>query len=200
MLVCGGFLPYRRIQQRRALQGDAVRNSRPVVLLFLAAGAVLLSGCAQFPDRPAARNTSPPALESQPAGNGGVIVSAARDTLGTPYRYGGDDPSGFDCSGLVRYAHARAGLRVPRTVERQQAAATPVAANALRPGDLLFFRLDGWKPSHVGIYVGGGRFIHAPSSGGRVRYDHLQERFWTRHFDSAGRFYDAACCDRQATR
>ncbi|MBA1146155.1 C40 family peptidase [Ectothiorhodospiraceae bacterium WFHF3C12] len=161
--------------------------------------ALAVGACAQFPERPETADT-PPAAIPEDGQDASVIVTAARNTLGTPYRYGGDDPAGFDCSGLVRYTHARAGLSVPRTVARQQAVATPVDADALRPGDLVFFRLSGWKPSHVGIYVGQGRFIHAPSSGGQVRYDHLQERFWTRHFDSAGRFHDGACCDQRAAR
>lgn len=177
-----------------------MRNSHPVVTGLIAAALTLAAGCAQFPEQPQARRTPAPAPEVHSGGDGGTIVRAAAETVGTPYRYGGDDPSGFDCSGLVQYAHARAGLNVPRTVSRQRAAATPVAADELQPGDLLFFRLSGWKPSHVGIYVGNGRFIHAPSSGGQVRYDHLQERFWTRHFDSAGRFHDEGCCDQRAAR
>jgi cell wall-associated NlpC family hydrolase len=159
-----------------------------------------LAGCAPFPEKPEpaySRPATPPPADER---TGQAIVAAARGTLGTPYRYGGDDPSGFDCSGLVQYAHARSGMRVPRTVERQQAAAQPVEPDALQPGDLLFFRLSGWKASHVGIYVGEGRFIHAPASGGRVRYDHLQERFWTRHFDSAGRLHTASCCGDTASR
>lgn len=169
--------------------------------LGLAAGviALALAGCAPFPERPAATAPDRPP-EGGAAGDGAVIVAAARDSLGSPYRYGGAGPAGFDCSGLVRYAHQRAGLDVPRTVSAQRAAAAPVPRDALRPGDLLFFRLDGWKPSHVGIYVGDGRFIHAPSSGGRVRYDHLRARFWTRHFDSAGRLHGGCCEYRSARR
>lgn len=169
-------------------------------MICFALGALLLTGCAQFPERPRATDPAPASMERPGDADGNAIVAAARQTLGTPYRYGGEGPSGFDCSGLVQYAHARAGVEVPRTVSAQQAAAIPVEPDALQPGDLLFFRLSGWKPSHVGIYVGGGRFIHAPSSGGRVRYDHLQERFWTRHFDSAGRFHTEGCCGETAAR
>ena len=115
-------------------------------------------------------------------------VELARQLIGTPYRYGGSDPSGFDCSGLVQYVHARAGLRVPRTTRQQYRAARRVSLSDLRPGDLLFFRRNGRGVSHVGIYEGGGRFIHAPSSGKRVSRATLDNPYWRRRLAGAGRF------------
>lgn len=93
---------------------------------------------------------------------------------------------GFDCSGLVYYSHARAGLHAPRTVAEQKSSAIPLRAAELRPGDLVFFDTD-YKGGHVGIFVGDGRFIHAPSSGGRVRLDRLDAPYWRRHFSGGGR-------------
>ena len=122
------------------------------------------------------------------AGDGGAVVASARRMIGTPYRFGGATPQqGFDCSGLVQYSYARAGLRVPRTVSQQKRAASPRNPGQLRPGDLLFFDTR-YKGGHVGIYAGDGRFIHAPSSGGRVRMDRLDDPYWRRRIVGAGTF------------
>ncbi|BCX82331.1 hypothetical protein MIT9_P1917 [Methylomarinovum caldicuralii] len=104
-----------------------------------------------------------------------------------PYRYGGNDPSGFDCSGLVQFTHRRFGLGVPRTARQQWRHACKIPAEALKPGDLLFFRpaRKGW---HVGIYVGDGHFVHAPSEGKRIQRTRLN-RYWWRHFIGAGRYW-----------
>jgi len=116
------------------------------------------------------------------------VVAAAADVIGAPYRYGGMTPRGFDCSGLVHYAHARAGKSVPRTTGALMRQALPVSLGALRPGDVLFFELEGKKVSHVGIYAGAGRFIHAPSTGKSVAYANLESEFWGSRVIGAGRF------------
>jgi cell wall-associated NlpC family hydrolase len=108
--------------------------------------------------------------------------------VGKPYRYGGESPSaGFDCSGLVQYSFRQAGLRVPRSTEAQLRASRRVPRSQLRPGDLVFFDQDGKKKGHVGIYLGNGRFVHAPSSGKRVRTDSLDSRYWKRHLSDTRR-------------
>lgn len=116
------------------------------------------------------------------------VVAAAADVVGAPYRYGGSTPQGFDCSGLVHYAHTRAGIPVPRTTGAQMREALPVSLDLVRPGDVLFFELDGKKISHVGIYAGDGRFIHAPSTGKSVSYARLESAFWSARLIGAGRF------------
>ncbi|MBT8099197.1 MAG: C40 family peptidase [Gammaproteobacteria bacterium] len=106
--------------------------------------------------------------------------------LGVPYRYGGSNPNGFDCSGLVHYSYNKAGKSVPRTTGALWDDARPVAEANLRAGDLLFFRISG-KMSHVGLYIGGGRFVHAPSSGKRVTVADLQSDFYSSALIRAGR-------------
>jgi cell wall-associated NlpC family hydrolase len=106
---------------------------------------------------------------------------------GRPYRYGGSTPEGFDCSGLVHYSYAQAGVQLSRDTRALREQTGEIARTELRPGDLVFFDQDGKKFSHVGIYLGEGRFVHAPSSGGTVRTDDLQSDYWTRHFVEARR-------------
>jgi cell wall-associated NlpC family hydrolase len=148
-----------------------------IVLVALLAGA---QGCA---------STAPARGVDGTHGSGHSVVAAADDVVGTPYRYGGRTPAGFDCSGLVHYAHRRAGIEVPRTTGGQRRQARPVQMSDLRPGDVLFFQLDGKKVSHVGIYAGGGDFIHAPSTGKTVAYGALDSPFWGSRLTGAGRFY-----------
>ncbi len=112
----------------------------------------------------------------------------AREMVGQPYRYGGNSPSGFDCSGLVQYSYSRAGLAVPRTTRSQRQSGVAIGSQSLRVGDLVFFDQEGQKSSHVGIYIGDGRFVHAPSSGKRVRVDELDAKYWQKHFAGARRF------------
>lgn len=118
----------------------------------------------------------------------GKVVAVASDQLGTPYRYGGSKPGGFDCSGLVEYSYAKAGLVVPRTSFEQYRAAQPVDISDARPGDLLFFRYDR-RISHVAIYLGEGRFIHAPSTGKLVSVASLRDPHYQAHFARAGKIY-----------
>jgi len=108
--------------------------------------------------------------------------------LGTPYRYGGSSPHGFDCSGLVYYSYRRAGIHVPRTTYAQMNAANRVRLRDLAAGDLLFFRLGRQPVSHVAIYTGDGQFIHAPSSGKRVSYGSMSDVYWKTRLVAAGRF------------
>jgi cell wall-associated NlpC family hydrolase len=116
------------------------------------------------------------------------VVRVAAGLIGTPYKYGGQDPGkGFDCSGLVFYSFEQLGLDVPRTAADQRHAATPIARAALSPGDLVFFRSSARRVDHVGIYAGEGKFIHAPSKGAVVTYAYLDDPYYRAHFVSAGR-------------
>ncbi|MCU0970655.1 MAG: C40 family peptidase [Gammaproteobacteria bacterium] len=117
------------------------------------------------------------------------MVGTAVAVVGTPYRYGGASPStGFDCSGLAYYAHSRAARTIPRQSEQQYRKVSRRDADDLTPGDLLFFD-TGSSDSHVGVYLGKGSFIHAPSTGGRVRTDSVYDDYWGKRFVGAGHFY-----------
>jgi cell wall-associated NlpC family hydrolase len=100
--------------------------------------------------------------------------------VGVPYRYGGNDPRGFDCSGLVFYAYREAGVLVARTSREQLRTSHPLHVDQALPGDLVFFRTSK-RAWHVGLYLGGQRFIHAPSTGKAVVIDRLDEEYYLRH-------------------
>jgi cell wall-associated NlpC family hydrolase len=167
--------------RRRRNAQPAQRSVRPVALL-----ALLLAMAACTPFQPGLPG-GPAALP--PADRGAAVLLAAESRIGAPYRYGGAGPDAFDCSGLVNYAHRQLGITVPRTAAEQFAAATPVPRRDLRPGDLVFFRLQGPAVNHVGIYAGDDRFVHAPQSGGVVRVAGLDDEYFRRGFAGAGRFY-----------
>jgi cell wall-associated NlpC family hydrolase len=98
---------------------------------------------------------------------------------GAPYRNGGHDPSGFDCSGFVHYVFNQNGVRVPRTVTEQFRAGRDVDPPALEAGDLVFFTTVTSGASHVGISIGGDEFVHAPSGAGAVRVERLSAPYWS---------------------
>ncbi len=141
-------------------------------LLLLA----LLTGCVSAP------------REREP-GLGERIAASAMAQVGRPYLYGGSTPRGFDCSGLVRYAYLAAGLSVPRTTEDQYRAAHAIRMQRLLPGDLLFFRIDSREVSHVAIYIGERRFVHAPQTGKPVETRSLDDAYYRDRLVAAGRLY-----------
>jgi cell wall-associated NlpC family hydrolase len=149
-------------------------NLLPQVILMLLAG---LTGCASTP----AEYAAPPVVHRP-------VLDIAVSELGTPYRYGGSTPRGFDCSGLVYYAYYKSGIRVPRSTMAQYRHARPVALKNLQPGDLVFFRFAHRSVSHVGIYAGNARFIHAPSRGQVVSYDSLNDPYWRKRLVAAGKY------------
>ena len=150
-----------------------------VLMALLVAAIAGCAGSPEAPDRPAVARASDEAARK--------AVDHARDMVGKPYKYAGDTPAGFDCSGLVRYSYGKAGIRLPRDTRSQRDISVPVSLRKLREGDLLFFDQEGKKASHVGMYIGDGRFVHAPSSGGKVRTDSLKAEFWKKHFVDARR-------------
>ena len=117
---------------------------------------------------------------------GQKVAHVALQQVGTPYRYGGATPQGFDCSGLVQYAYSRAGKRLPRTTGQLWTQLQPVASQELQAGDVLFFRIEG-KVAHVGLYLGDSRFVHAPSSGRTVTVTTLDAPFYAASLIRAGR-------------
>ena len=120
------------------------------------------------------------------------VVVQAVSQLGTPYRWGGESAeTGFDCSGLTQHAFQAANIELPRTSYQQYRATSRIERDELRPGDLVFFRLKGKRVDHVGIYVGGNRFIHAPSRGKDVSFARLDNAYWSRNYIGAGRVAEA---------
>ena len=164
--------------------------------------AVLTSACASTGAVPRPFPTSgrppiPPPIAT-PARLADTTPSASRITidtltadaiglLGRPYRSGGVDPSGFDCSGFTQYVFGQRGIVLPREVREQFALGQTVKADEIAPGDLIFFSTVARGPSHVAIALGGGQFIHAPNSTGVVRVEHLSTTYWSRRLVGARR-------------
>ncbi|MFS2124873.1 C40 family peptidase [Pseudomonas sp. Pseusp97] len=126
------------------------------------------------------------------SGSNSRVVERARELIGLPYRFGGSTvASGFDCSGLLVYLfRTEAGMKLPRTTgEMIDSDSLRIHRDELRPGDAVFFNRNGrGNVSHVGLYIGNNQFIHAPSTGGRIRQDSLDNRYWERSFTTARRF------------
>ena len=148
------------------------------ILTFMA----MLAACSASPEIPEQATTVRATNEVA-----SKAIVFAKQMLDKPYKYAGDTPAGFDCSGLVKYSYGRAGISMPRDTQAQHRMSVLVSTRGLREGDLLFFDQEGKKKSHVGIYIGKGRFIHAPSSGGKVRIDSMNADYWKKHFVEARR-------------
>lgn len=132
--------------------------------------------------------------EPDDAHHGSELVLRALALLGVNYRFGGNSPdTGLDCSGLVRHVFQEAvGLVLPRRSEEISRSGDTIRRDQLRPGDLVFFNTLRRAFSHVGIYIGNGKFVHAPSNGGQVRVESLGGRYWQQRFNGARRLLAAA--------
>ena len=159
-----------------------LRETRYLPRVTLLAASLLFAACASAPPR---------TVTTAPASSvGDEIALRALAQVGKPYRYGGADLNGFDCSGLVFYIHHELGLEAPRTAAEQYAASQPVNVHRLEPGDLLFFRTGKRRiVSHVGIYAGAGRFIHAPQSGRSIELRELDDDYYGPRLVGAGRLF-----------
>jgi len=149
--------------------------------------ALLLSACATSRMHPPAAYRPASIQRTDAAAN--AVLMRAISLIGTPYRWGGNTPeSGFDCSGLVNYVFKDVlDLKLPRTSRELAAYQGPrIGKDQLASADLVFFG-NGREVTHVGIYIGDGRFIHAPSSGGTVRVEQLDTRYWTPRYSGARR-------------
>jgi cell wall-associated NlpC family hydrolase len=147
--------------------------------LLLITAALLLSAC----------SGSTPSRSHYSTVNSDRAAFYATKMVGAPYRYGGNNPDkGFDCSGLVQYSYKLAGRTVPRSTRYQLKYSHAIRQSELRNGDLLFFNQQGKRFSHVGIYIGNGKFVHAPSSGKRVRVSRLSNPYWSKYLASTRRF------------
>ena len=182
-----------------------VPSSIRVFGVVAAALATLTAACASTGavPKPFPGATSPAPPGATPAGAGDRPGTAHRPTLGptesyalvgtalslrgSPYRDGGSDPAGFDCSGFTQYVFAQHGVQLPREVRDQFRSGRSVAPRELAPGDLVFFSTTASGATHVAIAVGGDEFVHAPTSSGVVRVEHLSSSYWAPRYVGARR-------------
>ncbi len=123
------------------------------------------------------------------------VIDRAHELLGTPYKWGGNSvEQGFDCSSFLVYLFkTEANIQIPRTTaQMHRSKAATIKRSALRPGDAVFFKGNGQgQVSHVGLYIGEGKFIHSPRTGKSIRIDSLSNSYWNRHYTTAKRFHAA---------
>ena len=159
--------------------------------LYLFAILSLVSGCASYRSEPT--YVPPPAAAPAPApaprAERSEALLQALLALGMDYKYGGKSPAtGFDCSGLVAHIYKEAwGIRLPPNAMGQSEVGVPVAVSELQAGDLVFYDTMKRPYSHVGIYMGDGKFVHAPKSGAQVRIESLRSSYWSQRFNGARR-------------
>lgn len=163
---------------------------RLFILLSLA-----LAGCGHFggpPAAPAAIHRLPPDARAPADSRAHDVVMFALGLLDTGYRFGGKNPeAGLDCSGMVNYVFGTAaGLRLSGSAADLARLGQPVGETGLRPGDLVFFNTRNRPRSHVGIYIGDGRFVHAPNSNGKVRTESLTQGWFATRFEEARTYFD----------
>lgn len=177
--------------------GSRSRNGWAFVLAIFALAAVLLSmGCSKkvVVSSPAEPGSAPRTVRTAPAPQtkGQAIARTALSQMGAPYKWGGTSPrDGFDCSGLVWWAHHRHGVTLPRPSWKQIRVGRPVDPSRLQPGDLVFYKITSKGPSyHVGIVTDGDFFVHSPSRGKHVREDALFGTYWRERFVAARRVVD----------
>jgi len=178
--------------------GDQVRGAAIVALVTLAGGCASTGAVPKpFPTPgstpPAATPASGVKGRSGDRGAPGgrldsyALIGTALSLRGSPYRDGGSDPAGFDCSGFTQYVFARYGVQLPREVRDQFRSGQAVAPQELAPGDLVFFTTIAPGATHVAIAIGGDEFVHAPSAEGVVRVEHLNSRYWAPRYVGARR-------------
>jgi cell wall-associated NlpC family hydrolase len=158
-----------------------------VVLLAVSAGGCAASRAVPAPFPGAVPAPPAPITRAGSRASAPAIVDTALALRGAPYLTGGRSPAGFDCSGFVWYVFDRQGVPMPRTVAEQWRTGRAVRRERIEPGDLVFFDTSGRPATHVGIAVGAGGFVHAPSSRGEVRVEQLGSSYWGRRFVGARR-------------
>jgi murein DD-endopeptidase len=149
------------------------------LLLVIGVLGLLFAGCAHAPAK---------RIPGYSASAGDAAADTALAMVGRPYKFKGETPGGFDCSGLVRYSYLNAGMNLPHGTKALLTVTRSVGLTNARKGDLLFFIQEGRKYSHVGIFVGNDQFVHAPSTGGLVRLDSITDPYWEKHYLDTRRF------------
>jgi cell wall-associated NlpC family hydrolase len=154
--------------------------------------ALLLAACSTTAPDMQAIGTQPPAESAQATARRSDVTFFALGLIDTGYRFGGKNPeAGFDCSGMVSYVFREAAnISVSGSTASIAKRGREIGKEELQPGDLVFFNTLGRPFSHVGIYIGDGRFVHAPSTNGRVRIDRMSNRYWAKRFEMARTYLD----------
>ena len=164
---------------------------RTFALLPMSLMVLLVAACSGPTPRPVSywENISQPSAVSE---KGNEVALYALGLIDTGYRFGGKNPeAGLDCSGMVSFIYGRAaGVKVKGSAADIARNSRPIEPEFLRPGDLVFFNTRNRPYSHVGIYLGDARFVHAPSSNGRVRIDRMNDRYYAQRFEAARTFFD----------
>ncbi|MBS1228537.1 MAG: hypothetical protein H6R17_1814 [Proteobacteria bacterium] len=157
--------------------------------LIVASLCIVLAACASAPSP---RSPAPAAERAGFSAKGNEVTLFALGLIDTGYRFGGKNPqAGLDCSGMVSYIYDHgAGLKIRGSAADIARQGRPVERASLRPGDLVFFNTSNASFSHVGVYIGENRFVHAPSGNGRVRIDQLDARYYAQRFEAARSYFD----------
>ena len=162
-----------------------------VVVLAGATSACASSGAVPrpfpMPSKGSPAGPATPATRPATGVDAYALVGTALSLQGTPYRNGGSDPNGFDCSGFTQYVFAQYGVALPRDVREQYRFGQTIEPRDLAPGDLVFFATTDTGPSHVAIVVGGDQFVHAPSTSGVVRVERISSSYWSTRYLGARR-------------
>lgn len=164
-----------------APKGGVVATPRPFP------GAAVPPRSTPVEPRPSTPGVEPPALAGAEPAIQPAVIALALSLRGTPYRNGGSDPSGFDCSGFVQWVFAQQGMALPREVRQQYLVGEDIESIDVRPGDLVFFETVSKGASHVGIALGDGTFVHAPNSNGVVRVERYTTGYWADRWIGARR-------------
>lgn len=189
---CAGGVAGRRYwgPEREPIKAD-VGSVRLLAVLLISAVVAGCSTTGAVPRPfPGAGHVPPREVAAPPAAFGDQVARTALGLQGSPYRNGGADPSGFDCSGFVYFVFWGQGLEIPRNVNDLYRLGRQVKRDGLRAGDLVFFTTVSRGASHVGVALGGDEFIHAPSSRGVVRIERLSAEYWDRRYIGARRLTD----------
>lgn len=182
------FLQQRQNQNNAPAEVEPDYEGLDVLIREKTATAAQINAAQAKAQTQAAKPAAAPAAKASGRSDADDIIASAMGFLGVAYRFGGASPTGFDCSGFMQYIFRKTyAINLPRTSAEQATVGTPVSRSELQPGDMVFFRTAGSRISHVGMYVGNNRFIHAPRTGKRIEITSLSNKYWNSKYATARR-------------
>ena len=172
-------------------RGRFILQDMPIRSLIVCALVILLTACGSVPPAPE-RPAEAPLKRPDFSEKGNEVTLFALGLIDTGYRFGGKNPeAGLDCSGMVSYIFSKAaGMKLSGNAAEIARKGRPVERKSLRPGDLVFFNTRNAPFSHVGVYIGDDRFVHAPASNGRVRIDQMNARYYSQRYEAARSYFE----------